>query len=165
MLSTTVLIAAIVASTTGCNETSSEPAGTHSQELTPAPSSSSGREQGAPACPNPSTSPSHLPSTASYSHPEDKRLGTLPPGVGIAVGSHLSELSALDQNGQLRSLKEFYSKAPILLTFYRGAWCPYCNFQLRAPCKTVPPTPTKKHQPASGQRRHTAARQEVSTSE
>ena len=29
-------------------------------------------------------------------------------------------------------LKELLRSGPVILTFYRGGWCPYCNIQLRA---------------------------------
>lgn len=29
-------------------------------------------------------------------------------------------------------LDELLLQGPVVLTFYRGAWCPYCNLQLRA---------------------------------
>ena len=30
------------------------------------------------------------------------------------------------------SLSDCLSKGPVVLTFYRGSWCPYCNLQLNA---------------------------------
>ena len=41
-----------------------------------------------------------------------------------------SELpNAVGERIRLRSLLE---RGPVVLVFYRGAWCPYCNTQLRA---------------------------------
>ena len=34
--------------------------------------------------------------------------------------------------GKLISLKNLLIEGPVVLTFYRGSWCPYCNIQLRA---------------------------------
>ncbi len=34
--------------------------------------------------------------------------------------------------GESISLKDLLSNGPVVLTFYRGSWCPYCNIQLRA---------------------------------
>ncbi|AMR29410.1 hypothetical protein A0257_21455 [Hymenobacter psoromatis] len=34
--------------------------------------------------------------------------------------------------GQPVSLAELLAHGPVVLTFYRGAWCPYCNIQLKA---------------------------------
>mgnify|MGYP005865363415 CR=1 FL=1 len=37
-----------------------------------------------------------------------------------------------DANGQPVSLAVLRQKGPVVVTFYRGSWCPYCNLQLRA---------------------------------
>ncbi len=36
------------------------------------------------------------------------------------------------------SLKALLSKGRVVVTFYRGSWCPYCNLQLRALSLKVP---------------------------
>ncbi len=41
------------------------------------------------------------------------------------------DFSAKDQNGKLVSLSEQLKKGPVVLLFYRGQWCPYCNKQLK----------------------------------
>lgn len=33
---------------------------------------------------------------------------------------------------ELISLADLLAKGPVVVTFYRGSWCPYCNIQLRA---------------------------------
>ena len=30
------------------------------------------------------------------------------------------------------SLADLLRRGPVVVTFYRGGWCPYCNIQLRA---------------------------------
>jgi peroxiredoxin len=35
-------------------------------------------------------------------------------------------------------LKELLRTGPVILTFYRGGWCPYCNIQLRAYQSVLP---------------------------
>lgn len=35
-------------------------------------------------------------------------------------------------DGKLISLTSLVDKGPVVVTFYRGDWCPYCNLQLRA---------------------------------
>ena len=30
------------------------------------------------------------------------------------------------------SSRDFLAKGPLVLTFYRGVWCPYCNLELQA---------------------------------
>ncbi len=37
-----------------------------------------------------------------------------------------------DANGVLVSSKDLLAKGPLVLTFYRGVWCPYCNLDLQA---------------------------------
>lgn len=59
------------------------------------------------------------------------QFGTLPKGIGRAVGSAVPDVSATDLNGETVSLTELAAKGPTLLVFYRGGWCPFCNFQIR----------------------------------
>ena len=35
-------------------------------------------------------------------------------------------------NGDTVELRELWKKGPVVLMWYRGSWCPYCNIQLRA---------------------------------
>ena len=37
-----------------------------------------------------------------------------------------------NQQGQSVQLTELLEKGPVVVAFYRGSWCPYCNLQLRA---------------------------------
>ncbi len=37
-----------------------------------------------------------------------------------------------NQHGQSVQLTELLAKGPVVVTFYRGSWCPYCNLQLKA---------------------------------
>jgi peroxiredoxin len=37
-----------------------------------------------------------------------------------------------DANGALVSSQDLLAKGPLVLTFYRGVWCPYCNLDLQA---------------------------------
>ncbi|MBQ0788507.1 MAG: AhpC/TSA family protein [Oceanihabitans sp.] len=37
-----------------------------------------------------------------------------------------------DPEGNLIALNSLLDKGPVVVTFYRGDWCPYCNLQLRA---------------------------------
>lgn len=38
----------------------------------------------------------------------------------------------LTKNGEKRSLRAFMKNDFLILNFYRGGWCPYCNLELRA---------------------------------
>ncbi len=37
-----------------------------------------------------------------------------------------------DLDGKLVSSRDLLARGPLVLTFYRGVWCPYCNFDLQA---------------------------------
>jgi peroxiredoxin len=38
----------------------------------------------------------------------------------------------LDQHGKAFDLTRLVAEKPVIVTFYRGGWCPYCNLELRA---------------------------------
>lgn len=50
---------------------------------------------------------------------------------GLQVNDKAPEFSAKDQLGKLVSLSAELKKGPVVLVFYRGQWCPYCNRQLK----------------------------------
>lgn len=49
---------------------------------------------------------------------------------GLKVGDKAPEFNATDLNGNKISLKTILEKGEVVLVFYRGEWCPYCNKQL-----------------------------------
>lgn len=52
--------------------------------------------------------------------------------VGLKVGDKPADFTVLTHKGKDVSLGELAkSNAPILVVFYRGGWCPYCNVQIR----------------------------------
>ncbi|MGG1552237.1 peroxiredoxin-like family protein [Paenibacillus ferrarius] len=57
---------------------------------------------------------------------------------GVPVGSKAKDFALKDAVGNQVSLYEELSKGPVVLTFYRGGWCPFCNMQLRAYEKIMP---------------------------
>lgn len=52
--------------------------------------------------------------------------------AGINTNVKAPEFSAQDQNNNMVSLTSELKKGPVVLVFYRGQWCPYCNRQLKA---------------------------------
>ena len=46
---------------------------------------------------------------------------------GLFINSKAPDFRAKDQNGNEVSLKEMRKKGPVVVVFYRGNWCPYCN--------------------------------------
>jgi peroxiredoxin len=61
------------------------------------------------------------------------RLGVLDRGeVGPRVGERLPEFNLPDENGALVSLSSLLKSGPVVVSFNRGHWCPYCKLELRA---------------------------------
>lgn len=54
------------------------------------------------------------------------------PAPGLKVGDKAPDFTLPDAFGQFITLSEELKKSPVVLVFYRGAWCPFCNIQLRA---------------------------------
>lgn len=50
----------------------------------------------------------------------------------LAAGQPAPNFTLPDAAGQPQTLTELLERGPVVLTFYRGNWCPYCNVQLRA---------------------------------
>ena len=59
-------------------------------------------------------------------------MQTWNPANAINVGQAFPEFSLPDATGKQVSLKELLAKGPLLISFYRGGWCPYCNLALKA---------------------------------
>jgi peroxiredoxin len=51
---------------------------------------------------------------------------------GLKLNSAAPDFIAKDENGAVFHLKSNLTKGPVLLVFYRGQWCPYCNKELKA---------------------------------
>ncbi len=54
------------------------------------------------------------------------------PELGLSVGASAPNFSLPDATGTTVELNRLIGNGPVVLTFYRGGWCPYCNIQLRA---------------------------------
>jgi peroxiredoxin len=48
----------------------------------------------------------------------------------LKIGDHIPEFEIPNAVGETISSKELLSKGPLIISFYRGAWCPYCNLEL-----------------------------------
>jgi peroxiredoxin len=49
---------------------------------------------------------------------------------GLKNGDTAPDFNAMDQNGNKVVLKNLLQKGDVVVVFYRGQWCPYCNKQL-----------------------------------
>ena len=50
----------------------------------------------------------------------------------VQVGQTAPDFSLPGVSGETVHLADLLTKGPVVLTFYRGGWCTYCNMQLRA---------------------------------
>ena len=50
----------------------------------------------------------------------------------LAVGAQAPRFTLPSATGQSLALNDLLTDGPVVLTFYRGAWCPYCNIALRS---------------------------------
>lgn len=48
----------------------------------------------------------------------------------LAVGGQAPEFELPDIQGKTQSLKSMLAQGPVVVTFYRGSWCPFCSAQL-----------------------------------
>jgi len=50
----------------------------------------------------------------------------------LGQGDRAPSFSLPDHQGNIVHAADLLSKGPMLINFYRGEWCPYCNLELRA---------------------------------
>ncbi len=50
----------------------------------------------------------------------------------LKAGDAAPAFTLPDPDGTLVSSRDLLAKGPLVLTFYRGTWCPYCNLDLQA---------------------------------
>jgi peroxiredoxin len=56
----------------------------------------------------------------------------------LKAGDRFPAVVLTDQLGRKADLGVLASDQPLIVTFYRGGWCPYCNLELRAYQKALP---------------------------
>jgi peroxiredoxin len=62
----------------------------------------------------------------------------------LKVGTQVPDFTLLDGHGTSVTLSQLLTHGPVIMTFYRGQWCPYCHLALRAYQQALP------HMQASG---------------
>ncbi len=70
--------------------------------------------------------------------PPEAEVGVLPPNIGIPVGQRAPNATVVDTEGHEVQILDLTRKGPILLVFYRGGWCPFCNFQIHELTAALP---------------------------
>jgi peroxiredoxin len=56
----------------------------------------------------------------------------------LKTGQSAPEFTLPDAFGGEVSLKSLLSKGPVVISFYRGEWCPFCNIELRGLQEVLP---------------------------
>lgn len=51
---------------------------------------------------------------------------------GVRVGTKAPDFTLASTDGKQITLSAELEKGPVVLVFYRGVWCPFCNLELRA---------------------------------
>jgi len=58
--------------------------------------------------------------------------------TALKVGDHIPSFVLPDALGKMVSSSDLLVRGPLVICFYRGAWCPYCNLELRALQEALP---------------------------
>jgi peroxiredoxin len=59
------------------------------------------------------------------------RLASMSFPHALTVGDRAADFELPNAQGRRIRLADQLGRGPVVLTFYRGAWCPFCNLQLR----------------------------------
>lgn len=79
----------------------------------------------------PSTSTALKKATIDHKHAFD-------PSKALQVGEKFPDFQLGDAKGERVTLQDLFTHEPLLISFYRGQWCPYCNLELCALQKSLP---------------------------
>jgi thiol-disulfide isomerase/thioredoxin len=52
--------------------------------------------------------------------------------TALKVGDRAPAIVLGNAKGETVDVGALLSQGPVIVAFYRGGWCPYCNFELRA---------------------------------
>ena len=59
-------------------------------------------------------------------------LAKAKPDPGLKAGESAPDFSLPNAYGKQIKLSSLLKKGPVIINFYRGAWCPFCNLELHA---------------------------------
>jgi peroxiredoxin len=68
----------------------------------------------------------------------DLMVATRPGAAALKIGQPAPDFVLPSLDGGTVALANELLAGPVVLTFYRGSWCPYCDLQLRAYAELVP---------------------------
>lgn len=74
----------------------------------------------------------NLPDASKLTAPAKEQLGKLEDGYGLHVGEAMPSFVLHTHTGEPAKSSELLAGGEtLLIIFYRGGWCPYCNLQIR----------------------------------
>jgi peroxiredoxin len=56
----------------------------------------------------------------------------------VGAGDRMPDFELPNQHGDLRRFSDYLKESPVILNLYRGGWCPYCNFEMKALQEALP---------------------------
>ena len=68
----------------------------------------------------------------------DELIASGAAGRALKAGDTAPSFVLIDQDGRRVSSAELLAQAPLVVSFYRGVWCPYCNMELQASQEALP---------------------------
>lgn len=69
---------------------------------------------------------------AAYERGVDELRASGIAGRALAVGDEMPAFELPNARGEPVRSARLVGRGPLIVTFYRGGWCPYCNLELRA---------------------------------
>jgi peroxiredoxin len=75
---------------------------------------------------------------AAYQRGVDELAARGAAARAVAKGEAAPDFTLPNARGAQVTLSKLLAKGPVVLSFYRGGWCPYCNLQLRAYQRALP---------------------------
>lgn len=59
------------------------------------------------------------------------KLGANENDLGLKAGKSVPDFTSHSYDGKTVTLGKLLEDAPLMVIFYRGGWCPFCNYQVR----------------------------------
>ncbi len=56
----------------------------------------------------------------------------------LKVGDMIPSVTLPNAVGATVTIQDLLKQGPVVIAFYRGGWCPYCNLELRALLQALP---------------------------
>jgi len=68
----------------------------------------------------------------AFHRSNDELIATGQAQRALKAGARAPSFNLPDSDGKVVSSADLLTKGPLVITFYRGVWCPYCNMDLQA---------------------------------